>query len=185
MSLDLLPPPRGYVSVIVCLSVSIRTDLHEIFRESWQWANEQMIKLWWRSRSQIGIATLVRRALVDVFTVPVLLVYTVIKTMHAEVNKCFTGNWGALEWCPATLSKHEKWHSFPHFTLTDAYVHQSGGLAGWHITVLLWQTHSKPSTMQLLGDCLAMADAIVQWFIHPNSSYITEYKVLYRRVVFL
>jgi len=25
--------------------------LHEIFSDSWQWANEQMIKFWWRSRS--------------------------------------------------------------------------------------------------------------------------------------
>jgi len=24
-------------------------DLHEIFREGWQWANEQMIKFRWRS----------------------------------------------------------------------------------------------------------------------------------------
>jgi len=41
----------GYV-IIVCLSVcllaalhrNLQTDLHEIFREGWQWANEQMIK---------------------------------------------------------------------------------------------------------------------------------------------
>jgi len=26
-------------------------DLHEIFVEGWQWANEQMIKFWWRSGS--------------------------------------------------------------------------------------------------------------------------------------
>jgi len=26
-----------------------QTDLHEIFREGWQWATEQMIKFWWRS----------------------------------------------------------------------------------------------------------------------------------------
>jgi len=45
----------GYVIVVVCLSVCLlatlgkhfRTDLHEIFREGWQWANEQMIKFWW------------------------------------------------------------------------------------------------------------------------------------------
>jgi len=29
--------------------------LHEIFRESWQWTNEQMIKFWWRSGSRIQI----------------------------------------------------------------------------------------------------------------------------------
>jgi len=26
-------------------------DWCEIFRERWQWANEQMIKFWWRSGS--------------------------------------------------------------------------------------------------------------------------------------
>ena len=62
-------------------------------------------------------------------------------------------------------------------------MHMYISLVVWQagIAVLLWQNHSKPSTMQLLGDCLAMADAIVLWFIRPNSSYITEYKVLYRR----
>ena len=42
------------VIVIVCLSVCLlatlrknfRTDLHEIFREGWQWANEKTIKFW-------------------------------------------------------------------------------------------------------------------------------------------
>jgi len=29
-------------------------DLHEIFK-GWQWANEQMIKFWWRSGSRIWI----------------------------------------------------------------------------------------------------------------------------------
>jgi len=24
-------------------------DLHEIFREGWQWAIEQVIKFWWQS----------------------------------------------------------------------------------------------------------------------------------------
>jgi len=39
-------------------------------------AGEQMIKFWWRSGSQIRIrvVTLVRRALAEVCTVPVLLV---------------------------------------------------------------------------------------------------------------
>ena len=40
--------------LFVCLFVStlrknFRTDLHEIFREGWQWASEQMNKFWWRS----------------------------------------------------------------------------------------------------------------------------------------
>ena len=47
---------EGYVFVVVCLFVCLlptlrenfRTDLHEIFREGWQWANEQTIKFWWR-----------------------------------------------------------------------------------------------------------------------------------------
>jgi len=42
----------GYAFIVVCLSVcllatlhkNLRTDLHEIFREGWQSANEQMIK---------------------------------------------------------------------------------------------------------------------------------------------
>ena len=48
-----------FSSLFVCLSISLsvcllatlcknfQTDLHEIFRESWQWANEQVIKCWW------------------------------------------------------------------------------------------------------------------------------------------
>ena len=56
----------GYVFVVVfpsvCLSVCLlatlhnnfRMDLHEIFTEVWQWANEQMIKFWWRSGSPSG-----------------------------------------------------------------------------------------------------------------------------------
>ena len=36
-------------------------DLHETFREGWQWRNEQMIKRWWQSGSWTRIATLVRR----------------------------------------------------------------------------------------------------------------------------
>jgi len=83
------PRQEGYVIVVVCLSVcllaailrkNVQTDLHEIFREGWPWTNEQTIKFWWRPGSQIrilirvGIATLVRRALAEVCTVPVLLV---------------------------------------------------------------------------------------------------------------
>jgi len=37
-----------FSSLLVCLLATLRknfrTDLHEIFREGWQWANEQMIK---------------------------------------------------------------------------------------------------------------------------------------------
>jgi len=35
------------------LHKNFQTDLHEIFREGWQWANEQMIKFWWQSGSQM------------------------------------------------------------------------------------------------------------------------------------
>jgi len=57
-------------------------DLHEIFREGWQWVSEQKIKFWWQSGLwiriliRIRIATLVRSALVEICTVPVLLVLT-------------------------------------------------------------------------------------------------------------
>jgi len=45
----------GYVFVVVYLSgcllaalhKNLGTDLREIFRESWQWASEQMFKFWW------------------------------------------------------------------------------------------------------------------------------------------
>ena len=46
-----------FLSLFVCLLATLRknfqTDLHEVFREGWQWANEQMIKFWWRSGSRI------------------------------------------------------------------------------------------------------------------------------------
>jgi len=90
---SLLPPPRRLcfrrclsVFLSVCLLATLRkiflTNLHEIFREGWQWANEQTIKFWWRFGSgiwiRIRIATLVRRALAswlrEVCTVAVLLV---------------------------------------------------------------------------------------------------------------
>jgi len=98
----------------VCLSVCLlttlrknfRTDLHEIFREGWQWAIEQVVTFWWRSESPSGyrdcfpdssllrdirkvinghsfilirqMAALVRYVLVEVCTVPVLLVNHII-----------------------------------------------------------------------------------------------------------
>jgi len=40
-----------------CLFVSsfaqknFQTNLHETFREGWQWASELMVKFWWRSVS--------------------------------------------------------------------------------------------------------------------------------------
>jgi len=48
----------GYVIVVVCLLATLcknfGSDLHEIFREGWQWASEQMITFWWRSGSLSG-----------------------------------------------------------------------------------------------------------------------------------
>jgi len=56
-----LPPPRR-LCCRRCLSVCLletsrrnsRTDLPEFFREYCQWANEKMIKFWWRSGSPSG-----------------------------------------------------------------------------------------------------------------------------------
>ena len=61
-----LPPTRRicncrclYVCLTVCLLATLRknfrTDLHEIFLEGWQWANEQTITFWWRSGSRIRV----------------------------------------------------------------------------------------------------------------------------------
>ena len=30
---------------------NFQSDLHEVFREGWQWASKQMIEFWWRSAS--------------------------------------------------------------------------------------------------------------------------------------
>jgi len=63
--------------------------VHDIFGEGWQWPNEQMIKFWSLSGLQIRIGiririeTLIRCALVEVCTVPVLLVkYVVVDTLN-------------------------------------------------------------------------------------------------------
>jgi len=51
-------PAKEDVFVIVCLLVTLRknfgTDLHEIFRKGWQWANEQIIKFRWQIGSPSG-----------------------------------------------------------------------------------------------------------------------------------
>jgi len=70
-----------FVCRLATLCKNVRTDFRDIFRKCWQWANSQTIKFWWRSgsrpdadqiRIRIRIATLVRRALAEVCTVPVL-----------------------------------------------------------------------------------------------------------------
>jgi len=35
-----------FVCLLATLGKNFQMDLHEIFREGWQWANEQMIKFW-------------------------------------------------------------------------------------------------------------------------------------------
>jgi len=57
-------PRQGRLCIRRCLSVRLfvsnfakkipRTDLHESFREGWQWDNEQMIKFWLRFGSPSG-----------------------------------------------------------------------------------------------------------------------------------
>jgi len=57
-----LLPPLGRLCGSRCLSICLlatlrkmsQTNLHEIFRESWQWAKEQIIKFWWQSGSPYG-----------------------------------------------------------------------------------------------------------------------------------
>ena len=87
-----------FSSLFVCLFVNnfaqknVGTDLHEIFKEGWQWASEQMMKFWWRSVSGIRIwiwiriAALVRRALTEVCTVPVLLVCFFFNSFHKSTQ---------------------------------------------------------------------------------------------------
>jgi len=55
----LLPLPRRirfclFVCQLPPLRKNFQMDLHEIFREDWQWANEQLIKFWWQSGSLTG-----------------------------------------------------------------------------------------------------------------------------------
>jgi len=86
----------GYVIIVVCLSVCLSvnnlrknfwTDLHEIFREGWQWASEQMIEFRWRE--------LVRRALAEVYTVPMLLFVIIITATPSGVMPSIAILWSA------------------------------------------------------------------------------------------
>jgi len=63
-----------FVCLLATLRKNFRTVLHEIFRDGWQWASEQIVKFRWRSRTEspddgTDIATLIRGALAEVFTV--------------------------------------------------------------------------------------------------------------------
>jgi len=93
---------EDHVFVVVCLFVSnfaqkLPNGFPWNFQEDWQWANEQMIKYWWQSgsgiriRTRICIVTLVRRALAEVCTVPVLLVSFTRCTHCIFTNKCERG----------------------------------------------------------------------------------------------
>jgi len=62
------------VYLLATLCKNFQTHLHEILRECWQWASEQMIKFCWRSGSCIRMQIWVRHALAEVCNVPVLLV---------------------------------------------------------------------------------------------------------------
>jgi len=59
-----------FVCLLATLHKNIRTDLHELLREGWQWAVEPMIKFWRQSGSwiqtRICIAILVRHTLAEV-----------------------------------------------------------------------------------------------------------------------
>jgi len=78
-----------FVCLLATVSKNFPTDLPEIFRDGWQWANEQTIKFWWRSKSRIRIrtATQVRRALAEVCTVPVLLVRKCVSNLQENTTK--------------------------------------------------------------------------------------------------
>jgi len=54
-----------YVFIVVCLSVSnfaqkLPNTFAWNFQEGWQWANEQMVKFWWRIGSPSGFVTVGR-----------------------------------------------------------------------------------------------------------------------------
>jgi len=95
----------------------LQTDLHEIFSEGWQWASEQMIKFggdldhrldtgivfqihsYWEMQKVVNrhsfrlirqMAALVRRALAEVCTVRVLLVYSLLLNSFLSFS-CFNG----------------------------------------------------------------------------------------------
>ena len=54
--------------------------------------NEQMIKFWWQSGSRIRIMTLVRHALAQVCTVPVLLVTICLREFNCLHMYMFCDN---------------------------------------------------------------------------------------------
>jgi len=79
----------GCVIVIVCLSVCLfllatlrknfGMDLHEIFRECWQWGP---MNKWLNFGGNPDHATLIKRAFAEVCTVPMLLVVYIVETLY-------------------------------------------------------------------------------------------------------
>ena len=44
-----------FVCLLATLCKNVLTDFHEIFREGWQWVDEQLTKVWWLSGSPSGL----------------------------------------------------------------------------------------------------------------------------------
>jgi len=104
-----------FVHLLATLRNNFQAYLLEIFREGWQWADEQMIKFWWQSGSRIHVATLVRHALAEVCTVPVLLVISIssaVIVMHGILTVLASDSRHARR-SPAVDEQHEasKWCS--------------------------------------------------------------------------
>jgi len=101
------------------------------------WAVEQMIKFWWRSGSQIQIwihiTTLVRPALAEVCTVPVLLVCNLLhlQRLHwiswqCRVLRFFDWQVVSLEWgpckCVSVAGSFTTVNILHHFTLVIQHI---------------------------------------------------------------
>jgi len=109
----------SFVCLFATLHKNFQMDLHEIFREGWQWVNKQVIKFWWRSGLLSGyrdcfqichyweiqkvvnghsfilihrLAALVRRALAEVCTVPVLPVFAALNAERRGACMCLVMN---------------------------------------------------------------------------------------------
>ena len=105
----------SYLSVclLATLHNNFQTDLHEIFRDGSQGANEQMIKFWWRSRSRIRIMTLVRCALAEVCIVPILLVGTEIPLTNSTTDYiCLSDSWTWASWLLHLILRGDWWKIF-------------------------------------------------------------------------
>jgi len=156
---DYLRRQGGYVIVVVCLFVcllatllkNLRTNLHEIFSEGWQWADEQMIKFWWwsglRTWIRIRIATMERRALAEVCIFPVLLVQHRIASVRCDcaLPRRVTGHFGTKTLQHYCLSVQKTLrHSCP---LSGQFVREASDKGSYTQPVLLqysWEFLSAP-----------------------------------------